>query len=377
MTSFVRAAAITLAILLAPHLRAEHVCRYCQAAASSGSETVRPKYAPDRVVDVEHIAIDVTPDFAAMTVRATTTLTFSPIAEPTRVVELNAVKLRVEEVTASRPLAEHSSTDEHLTLLFAEPIPVGESVEVAITYTAEPKKGFYFRTSDMGYPEGEDHVWTQGETHEASHWFPCFDYPNERSTTEVTCRVPADMTVLSNGRRIGEAVDPDSGLKAVTWRQEKPHVNYLVCLVAGYFHELRDESNGVPLGFYTQPEFAEEGRNAFQDTAAILAFLEEEIGVPYPWAKYDQVTIRDFNWGGMENTTLTTLTHETVYSDETENLRSSWGLDAHELAHQWFGDYVTCKDWSHLWLNEGFATYYTHLYADRKLGRDDMLYRLH
>lgn len=370
-----RLIALVLVLASASGLMAEHVCRYCQAAAASGGATT-PKYAPDRVVDVRHIKIEVTPDFAEKTVHATTTLTFAPISEPTRVVELNAVLLSIEKVESTRALAEHFSTDDKLTLLFAEPIAVGEEVEVAITYTAEPKKGLYFRTSDMGYPEGEDHLWTQGETHEAPHWFPCFDYPNERSTTEIICHVPADMTVLSNGKRLSEEASAD-GIKSVHWRQDKPHVNYLICLVAGHFHSLSGESNGVPLGFYTQPMYTEQAANSFQDTAAILRFYEQEIGVKYPWDKYDQVTIRDYFWGGMENTTMTTLTLETLFDDQTENLRSSRGLDAHELAHQWFGDYVTCKDWSHLWLNEGFATFYTHLYHGHKLGRDEMLYGLY
>lgn len=355
---------------------AEHVCRYCQAGAAAEAAKHGPHYAPDRVVDVRHIKIEVTPDFAAKTIRATTTLEFAPIAKPTRLVTLGAVGLRVEKIEASRKLAEHSSTGEHLKLLFEEPVPVGEVVTVAITYTAEPKQGLYFRTEDMGYPKGEDHLWTQGETHEAPHWFPCFDYPNERSTTEVICHVPKEMTALSNGKLVGESVDEATGLKAVHWRQEKPHVNYLVCLCAGHFAKLEKEANGVPLGFYTQPSFVDEAPKSFQDTAEILKFFEKEIGVPYPWDKYDQVTILDYNWGGMENTTLTTLTHETVYSTASENVRSSQGLDAHELAHQWFGDYVTCKDWSHIWLNEGFATYYTHLYAGHKDGRDALLYGL-
>lgn len=356
---------------------AEHVCRYCQIPAGAAAVGVGPKYAPARVVDVLNLRIDVTPDFAEKTIVGETRITFAPLAEPRREVQLDAVDLRIEEVTATRPLESHHVTDEHLTLLFAEPIPLGEEVTVTVRYTAEPKKGLYFRTADMGYPEGEDHIWTQGETHEARHWFPCFDYPNERSSTEVVCRVPRDMTVLSNGKKLSESVDQKTGLKAVHWRQQKPHANYLVCLVAGYLHELKDESNGVDLGFYSQPGYAEVAANSFQDTAAILAFYEEETGVAYPWDKYDQVTIRDFYWGGMENTTLTTLTHQTLYDDTAETLKSSRNLDAHELAHQWFGDYVTCKDWSHLWLNEGFATYYTHLYDGHKLGRDHLLYGLY
>ena len=108
-----------------------------------------------------------------------------------------------------------------------------------------------------------------------------------------------------------------------------------------------------------------------------MAFYEAEIGMNFPWNKYDQVTISDFMWGGMENTSITTLTQNTIYSSETENIHSSHGLDAHEMAHQWFGDYVTCRDWSNLWLNEGFATFYAHLYEGHKNGRDAMLFGLY
>ena len=229
----------------------------------------------------------------------------------------------------------------------------------------------------MGYPETDTHVWTQGETHEARYWFPCFDYPNERSSTEIICHVPLDMTVLSNGRKMSESFDPTTGLKAVRWLQEKPHVNYLICLVAGYFEKLEKQHRDVPLGFYVQPSLAKYAENSFEDTQQIMEYFESEIGIPFPWEKYDQVTIRDFVAGGMENTTLTTLTHRTLFSKATENIHTTRRLDAHEMAHQWFGDLVTCKDWSHLWLNEGFATYYTHLYEGHKFGRDAMLYGLY
>ena len=166
-------------------------------------------------------------------------------------------------------------------------------------------------------------------------------------------------------------------MKQVHWLQEKPHVSYLICLIAGNLEKLEAKHRDVPLGFYTQPSKAKHAEFAFRDTPAIMAFFEEEIGVPYPWDKYDQATCADYHWGGMENTTITTLTQRTIYSDATENIRSSRSLDAHEMAHQWFGDYVTCKDWSHLWLNEGFATYYALLYEGHKYGRDAMLYGLY
>ena len=150
------------------------------------------------------------------------------------------------------------------------------------------------------------------------------------------------------------------------------HLMHLVADPVGDGERHRD----VPLAFWTQPSTADVAANSFEDTPAIMEFFEEDIGIPFPWAKYDQVTIQDFVAGGMENTSLTTLTDQTLHEKATETIRSSRSLDAHEMAHQWFGDLVTCKDWSHLWLNEGFATYYAHLYDGHKFGRDELLYQL-
>lgn len=377
-------AMLALLIFSAPGASAieEHICRFCgrdhaaeAAAAAAGNTASGRKYAPDRLVDVLNIKIDVVPNFDKRTVSGTTTLTFAPISKPVEELTLDAEKLDIEKIESSAPLADYVVTDHHVVLLFDEPLKVGEKTEVAITYSAEPKKGLYFRTPELGYPEEDTHIWTQGQTHEAPHWFPCFDYPNERSTTEVICTVPEGMVVVSNGKIASD--ETTGGQRRVHWVQDKPHASYLVCLVAGKFEKLEDQHKGVKLGFYTQPTLAEHAPNAFLDTRTIMAFFEEEIGVPFPWDKYDQATIRDFNSGGMENTTITTLYHGTIWAKETENIYSSRNLDAHEMAHQWFGDYVTCEDWGHLWLNEGFATYYTHLYNEHKLGRDEMLYGLY
>ena len=361
-----------------------HVCRYCRqdafaigdSADSNDSMRVR-NYAPDRRVDVLHIKLDVTPDFKERTVAGTATLTFQPLARPLSTLVLDGVNLRVAEVQSDHPIEDFSASADDLSIPFREPIPPGEKAWVEIKYSAEPEKGLYFRTEEMGYPAGDDHLWTQGEPHESRHWYPCFDAPNERSSTEVICHVPEAMTVLSNGKLVAEDVDDDTGLKRVHWLQEQPHVNYLICLVAGHLHGIEDQTGDVPLAFYTQPSRAKHIESGFRDTAQIMAFYQKEIGIPYPWVKYYQVTIGDFMWGGMENTTLTTLHQGAIFSDALENTRTNRRLDAHELAHQWFGNLVTCKDWSHLWLNEGFATYYTHLYEGSKFGRDALLYGLY
>ncbi len=362
-------------------LAEEHVeiCRYCNSTLQLAAEDQGParNYAPDRQVDVLHIKLDVTPNFDERTISGTTTIKFVPISQPLKELRLDGVDLTVTDVRSPHAIESFAASSEDVTIVFVEPIAVGSASEIEIDHSAEPTEGFYFRTPEMGYPETDTHVWTQGETHEARHWFPCFDHPNERSSTEVICHVPADMTVLSNGQLMSEELNEETQLKAVRWLQEKPHANYLICLVAGYLEKIEDQHRDVPLAFYTQPSLFEHAANSFVDTSSIMAYFEEEIGVPFPWNKYYQVTIRDFTAGGMENTTLTTLTHNTIFAKETENIRSTRSLDAHEMAHQWFGDYVTCKDWSHLWLNEGFATYYSNLYEGHKFGQDALLYQMY
>jgi aminopeptidase N len=359
-----------------------NVCRYCGRVHGAvpmpgGVETSNGRqYAPDRDVDIQHIKLDVTPNFKKHTVLGTATLEFTPISKPLKSLRLNAIDLDVRDVRSSHEVRDHSEDGKSITIVFGEPIEVGAKAHVEIEYSAEPVQGLYFRTPEMGMPESDTHCWTQGEPHEARHWFPSFDYPNERSTTEIICHVPDDMTVISNGRLVGETDEAD-GMKAVHWRMDKPHVTYLICMVAGYLEKLEGKHRDVPLGFYTQPSRAKYAANAFRDTQDIMAFYEKEIGVPFPWDKYDQVTCADYHWGGMENTTITTLTQRTIAADETENIRTSRSLDAHEMAHQWFGDYVTCKDWSHLWLNEGFATYYSLLHERHQSGQDAFNYGLY
>ncbi|MGA2863926.1 MAG: M1 family aminopeptidase [Verrucomicrobiota bacterium] len=346
----------------------------CLARADSPAPR---QYAPDREVELRHLALDVTPDFKRRTIEGKATLRFQPLARPLGELKLDAVDLDVRSVTATAELRAWQVTSDKLVLTFAAPIAPGREAKVTVAYRAEPSEGLYFRTPEQGYRPGDAHLFTQGEEIEARHWYPCLDAPNVKFTSEVTCRVPAGMTVISNGRLAGQERDPLTGLVAVHWSQDQPHANYLISLVAGYFKKLEAKYRDVPLAFYTPPSESKEAETSFRDTPDMLAFFEQEIGVSYPWAKYDQVCVNDFVAGGMENTSATTLTDDTLFTEATENLRDSDGLIAHELAHQWFGDLVTCKDWSHIWLNEGFATYYESLYDAHKHGRPAMLYELY
>ena len=351
------------------------MCRFCAqsfAPAKPESPTYR-KYAPDRCVDILHIALDLTPDFEKRTIRGKMQMKFRPISTALEELRLDSVDLAILKATSSEGGFSHQVTEREVVLTFSPPIAVGREASVTLEYSAEPSRGLYFRTEAMGYEA--THLWTQGEPTESRHWFPSFDHPVEKFTSEVTCHLPEGMVALSNGRQLSAEKDPD-GLTAFRWLQEKPHVNYLVTLVAGKLAKIEAKHRDIPLEFWTTPEELAQAPNSFRHTARMMEFFERETGVPYPWAKYGQVAVHDYHWGGMENTSLTTLNHRTLFDGSTENIFQSDGLVAHELAHQWFGDLVTCRDWSHIWLNEGFATYYDWLWQGDFAGHDALNHSL-
>ncbi len=194
------------------------------------------KYARDRRVDILHVKLDVTPDFAKRTVAGATTLRFKPIALPLTKLELDAIDLSIAEVKAEgAKVAEHEVTNDKLIVSFASPVAPDSEVTLTVRHSAQPEHGLYFRTPEMGYKAGDTQVWSQGEAEEHRFWFPSYDYPNERFTSEVICHVPKGMTVVSNGTLQSEK-PAANGLVTFHWLQDKPHVNYLIALAAGYFH---------------------------------------------------------------------------------------------------------------------------------------------
>lgn len=339
-----------------------------------GDETAAPRqYAPDRQFQVHHLALDVTPDFRQRSVSGTATIKFQPIAQPLDELKLNAVDLRIQSIDSPEKIESYNVTADHLIITFAAPIPADKETSVKITYSAEPKLGLYFRTPEMGYDPADEHVFSQGEAIEARHWYPCFDAPNEKFTSEITCHVPQGMIALSNGKLLTQESDAN-GLVAFHWTQELPLANYLIVLAAGHFNKWEDHLGDVSLPVYTPPADKGDVALSFGDTRDVMEYFNSEIGVPFPWYKYGQVVVRDFIAGGMENVSLTALADYALHTSATENIVDSDGLISHEMAHQWFGDLVTCKDWSHLWLNEGFATFYADLYNEHKNGPDADLY---
>ncbi len=335
------------------------------------------KYARDRRVDIKHLALDVTPDFTRRTVAGEVTITFLANAQPLTKLELDAVDITIDAVgAAGATVMEHQTTKDKLIITLAEPLAPGAEAAVTVRYHCQPENGLYFRTPEQGYPQGDTQVWSQGEAEFHRYWFPCYDYPNDRFTSEIVCHVPDGMEVVSNGKLISRERDREGGLIRWHWKQNQPHVNYLIALAAGYFHRLDAQSGKTPLALLVPPSEKNQAALAFRDTAAIIKFFERELATPFPWDKYYVVYCLDFLAGGMENTSCTFNAAGALFPAEVGELDTIHRLDAHELAHQWFGDLLTCRDWSHLWLNEGFASYYTVLYEEQKNGRDGMLLSL-
>lgn len=352
--------------------------RHGVAVAAAGDAGQIRQYAPSRLVDVKHLLLDVTPDFDAQSIAGEMTLTFAPVARPLGELKLDAKDLAIDSVVASVAVLDWSNTGEQVVITFENEIAPDVESWVKVKFAAEePANGLFFRTPAMGYPEGDTHLWTQGEPESARYWYPGYDYPNEKFTSEMICHVPTGMVALSNGRLVSRSPQTDGERVTWHWLQDKPHVNYLITLCAGYFEKLEDRHGDLELAFWAPQSRIEYATNSFQGTREMIAFYEEEIGVAYPWARYDQVVVDDFVAGGMENTAQTTLNDRTLYPDEFKGTRSSRGLIAHEVVHQWFGNLVTCKDWSQIWLNEGFATYYDALYTEHADGRDEFLLQMY
>lgn len=336
--------------------------------------------AADRPVDIHNIRLDLDVALEAKTVSGTATIDFAPL-RPMRVLTLNAVDHEVSSVKWMRdPAIELSfeNTGTTLVINFPETLSRDARQQIVISYRVrEPKTGLYFFAPSDAEPKVPLMVWSQGEPNGNRYWFPSLDHPNERQTTEIVATVDPGFEVLSNGKLVSR--EELSGGKKVRfhWQQEEPHVAYLVTLVVGKFAVTKTEWRGKPVTYYVPPERAADAERTFKNTIDMLELFTSKFGIEYPWSKYAQVVVEQFIVGGMENTSATTLT-QAIMHDERALLDSSPDrLIAHELGHQWWGDLLTCKDWSHLWLNEGFATYCEVLWEEQKSGRDEADYLLY
>ena len=284
-------------------------------------------------------------------------------------VRLDLVGLEVQDARDERGrVLSFTRSAGELTLELAAPLAAQAETELAIRYGGRPERGLWF-AGQRADGSGPTLVFSHGQTQGSRGWFPCFDEPDERATAELTLTMPAAWSSVAPGER--SDVVEQNGRRTETWRCDFPHPSYLTSLVAGEFTRAEARAGEVPLLFLAEPRFADWIAPTFAESADILDFLAEYSGVAYPYPKYSQAAVDNFPWGGMENLSATTLTPLLLGDVELRRDQAPFYLLAHEAAHQWFGDFLTCADWSHLWLNEGFATYCTLLYLEHSRGVDD------
>ncbi|MFM7407775.1 MAG: M1 family aminopeptidase [Cuspidothrix sp.] len=334
----------------------------------------KPHYNPDRPGQVEHIFLDIALDIPNQSCYGTCSIRLLPVRNGIERLTLDAVNLQIKSVQVDEVEQKFEYDGEKLCIQLSQPTKIGQRLLIAIAYAAEkPQRGIYFIQPDKHYPHKPTQVWTQGEDEDSRYWFPCFDYPGQLSTSEIRVRVPHLFVAISNGELI-ETVDSGE-YKTYHWSQQQVHPTYLMTLAVGDFAEIRDEWQGKPVTYYVEKGREADAKRSMGKTPQMIEFLSEKYGYAYAFPKYAQVCVDDFIFGGMENTSTTLLTDRCLLDARAilDN-RNTESLVVHELAHQWFGDLVVIKHWSHAWIKEGMASYSEVMWTEREYGDQEAAY---
>lgn len=308
------------------------------------------------VVDFLKIDAEIKPDYQTQSILGKIRCEFK-ILKNTESVYLDAHNMRIHEFHGINEVSETKDK------IFLKHNFQKDSVySVTFTYEGRPKQTFYFI-------KGKKEMWTQGQGKYTSHWLPSLDDARDKIIFNLTIKTDSNLTAIANGKLIEITVTD----KSKKWKHQmsRPMSSYLVAVAIGNYEKKEFTSaSGIPIELYYKPEHKEEVEATYRYSKEIFDFLEKEIGVPYPWEIYKQVPVRDFLYAGMENTTATFFAESFMVDDIGFNDRNYINVNAHELAHQWFGNLVTALSDEHHWLQEGFSTYYALLAELEIFGKD-------
>lgn len=340
-----------------------------------------------RINDLIHTKLDVKFDYENAYMNGKAWITLTPHFYPTDTLTLDAKGMtinKVELVNGNKTVPlKHDYDGWELRIKLNRQYKRNEKYTVYIDYVAKPNevqvkgsaaitdaKGLYFIN-----PKGEEkdkptQIWTQGETEATSVWCPTIDKPNQKTTDEIYMTVPAKYVTLSNGKLVSQKKNGD-GTRTDYWKMDLPHSPYLFFMGVGDYAIIKDSWRGKEVNYYVEKEYAPVARKIFGLTPEMIELYSKLTGVDYPWVKYAQITGQDYVSGAMENTTATL--HSDAAQQDARELTdgNQWeSVIAHELFHQWFGDYVTTESWSNITLNESFADYSETLWFEHKYGKD-------
>nr|MBC7614305.1 M1 family metallopeptidase [Pseudopedobacter sp.] len=343
---------------------------------------------PAKINSLIHTKLDVKFDYKKAYLYGKEWVTLKPFAYPTDSLTLDAKGMDIKTValvngTNNIPL-KFTYDSLELKINLNKSYKADENYTVYIDYTSKPNelkvkgsaaisdaKGLYFINPDSVIKGKPVQIWTQGESESSSAWFPTIDHPSQKTTEEISMTVPAKYVTLSNGALITQKKNSD-GTRTDTWKMDKPHSPYLFMMAVGDFKIYHDKWKNVPVDYYLEPAYAPYAKEIFGRTPAMIDFYSKKLGIDYPWNKYAQIVVRDYVSGAMENTTATL--HGSYVQQTPREMLDGRGEGevtiAHELFHQWFGDYVTAESWSNLSVNESFADFSETLWAEHAEGKD-------
>ncbi|HEX8888542.1 MAG TPA: M1 family metallopeptidase [Pyrinomonadaceae bacterium] len=317
-----------------------------------------PPQSQAALFDVTDYDAHIEPDIANKTVKGKVLIRFTVRAKNLRTIELDCGELTIDAVSEKGEAQKFTLGQHRVSITLSRPAKDGEGRAVSIEYHGAPRYGIRF------FPD-EQQVYTIFST---SQWMPCVDAPDDRATLRLNLVLPATLTVVANGRLVSQHSLPDKKI-AYQWEQDKPIPTYIFGFTAGHFRTVTEDKSKVQFRYLATQLSDDELRRIFRETPDMLAFFEERAGVPYADKTYTQILVSGN--ADQEMSSFTALSGDygpRVLKDE----RDLW-LAAHELAHQWWGNMVTCVDWNHFWLNEGFATFMAAAYLEHRFGREEYL----
>ncbi len=326
--------------------------------------------AREHNIDITHMLLDVSFEPKQNLVKGNVKHTFTPLLKNVDSIVLDAVNIRFQDVKIDGKTVRFKANPQQITIYAASPLAWQTKHTLQMIYEANPKKGIYFVGWNDTTNRSRKQIWTQGQGTDNRHWIPSFDDPSDKLVTEVKVTMPGNYKVLANGAKLAEKKDK-SGNVVWHYKINHPHALYLTMLGIGdYAVKQTKAKSGVPIASWYYPDQPEKLEPTYRYTERIMDIFEREIGVPYPWGTYAQIPVQEFMYGAMENTTATVF-GDFFYVDKRGFLdRNYVGVNAHEMAHQWFGDMITARSPNHHWLQESFATHYAKI-AEREIWGED------
>ncbi|MGC2237969.1 MAG: M1 family metallopeptidase [Pyrinomonadaceae bacterium] len=338
----------------------------------------RPNFNRVRTFDVQHYIIRVSFNQSLKTIYGETTVQLKPLQTEFRQLELDSDGLNFDSIRLESSGKDLSfrQAGEKIYITLDKSYSPADLISVRLKYSVKPEKGVYFidEKREKGKVVRSAQIWTQNEPEDAHRWFPSYDFPDDKATSEQFLTVQKDETAIGNGELL-ETRDNTDGTRTFHYKMPVRHSTYLTSFVVGNYSKISSSYKNIPLGFYTYPDKESITSDAFGKTKDAIRIFEELTGISFPYNKYDQTLVAGFEqFDAMENITATTFSDKEVFAaqfDFGKNIVED--TVAHELAHSWFGNLVTCKNWAELWLNEGFATFMEAAYREKMYGRKEYL----